>query len=327
MFSVYPYTSLSWAVAVVFTIGSVVWIVSSFFTFHPTDNPGGAFPGEDYYGAGVSACAGSAIFLVGSILLVHEVYIRVKDFQVETLLTKTQVVNENREGCWGWALVREKSGESSRFRIVPDKDESNHEDRGETWKDSKDKAPGAVRTKWAWWPSWHDFRRHYSHEIRFWASMIQVTASVVFFWSGVTSLPGIQDQLKSKDLLFELYWTPKLVGCSGFVISGILSTLEIQEAWYKPKPHIMGWEVSFWKTIGSAWFLAYTVLGVVNMRWWSAFSCLAGSAIFLIVSLMTWYEAVTMFSGGDKPQEETVDQAADENSPLLERGEEGEDRV
>ncbi|CAK3914641.1 Hypothetical predicted protein [Lecanosticta acicola] len=308
MFSVYPYTSLSWAVAVVFTIGSVVWIVSSFFTFHPTANPDSAFPGEDNFGAGLTACVGSAVFLIGSILLVHE------------------VVNENREGCWGWALVREQSDGPASFRVVPDKDDSDPTNCGETWRDSKDREPGAVRTKWAWWPSWHDFRNHYFHELRFWASMVQVTASVVFFWSGITALPGLQDELQKQKLVLELYWTPKLIGCIGFVISGLLATVEVQDAWYKPKPFIVGWQVSFWKTVGSNLFLLYTVFGVVDMRWWSALACLVGSIIFLAVSLLTWYEAVNMASSG-QPHEPTVDRAANERSPLLERGDEGEERV
>lgn len=78
---VYPDWDGSWMVAVIFTLGSVVWVINAFFS------------NEILVGGGVSAFIGATIFEVGSVLLVVE------------------AMNDNKSGCFGWALERVLAGD------------------------------------------------------------------------------------------------------------------------------------------------------------------------------------------------------------------------
>ena len=86
MFSTYPYWDVSYLVAVVFTLGSVVWCINAFFAWLPLQDPSTEFPGEIANGGGITAFIGATIFEFGSVLLMIE------------------AVNESRADCFGWAL-------------------------------------------------------------------------------------------------------------------------------------------------------------------------------------------------------------------------------
>ena len=86
MFSTYPYWDVSYLVAVIFTLGSVVWCINAFFVWLPLEDPASEFPGEISDAGGWTAFIGATIFELGSILLMIE------------------AVNENRADCFGWAL-------------------------------------------------------------------------------------------------------------------------------------------------------------------------------------------------------------------------------
>jgi hypothetical protein len=94
MFSTYPYWDVSYLVAIIFTLGSVVWCINAFFVWLPLQDPATEFPGEILNGGGITAFIGATIFEFGSILLMIE------------------AVNENRADCFGWALeeVLEENG-------------------------------------------------------------------------------------------------------------------------------------------------------------------------------------------------------------------------
>lgn len=86
MFSTYPYWDVSYLVAIIFTLGSVVWCINAFFVWLPLQDPSTEFPGEIANAGGITAFIGATIFEFGSILLMIE------------------AVNENRADCFGWAL-------------------------------------------------------------------------------------------------------------------------------------------------------------------------------------------------------------------------------
>jgi hypothetical protein len=86
MCSTYPYWDVSYLVAIVFTLGSVVWCINAFFVWLPLQDPSTEFPGEIADAGGITAFIGATIFEIGSILLMIE------------------AVNENRADCFGWAL-------------------------------------------------------------------------------------------------------------------------------------------------------------------------------------------------------------------------------
>jgi hypothetical protein len=94
MFSTYPYWDVSYLVATVFTLGSVVWCINAFFVWLPLQAPSTEFTNEITSGGGISAFIGATIFEFGSILLMIE------------------AVNENRSDCFGWAVeeVLEENG-------------------------------------------------------------------------------------------------------------------------------------------------------------------------------------------------------------------------
>lgn len=86
MFATYPYWDVSYLVAVIFTLGSVVWCINAFFVWLPLQDPSTEFPGEIATAGGITAFLGATIFEIGSIFLMIE------------------AVNENRSDCFGWAL-------------------------------------------------------------------------------------------------------------------------------------------------------------------------------------------------------------------------------
>ena len=69
----FPYWDVSWLVAIIFTLGSAVWVINAFFSYLPLAQPGTFFHNEVLVGGGVSAFIGATIFEIGSVLLMIEV--------------------------------------------------------------------------------------------------------------------------------------------------------------------------------------------------------------------------------------------------------------
>ncbi len=107
MLTKYPYWDVSYLVAVIFTLGSVVWVINAFFVWLPLQSPSTEFNGEIADGGGITAFIGATIFEIGSILLMIE------------------AVNENRSDCFGWA-VEEVLEESGMLRLKPDECTHHH---------------------------------------------------------------------------------------------------------------------------------------------------------------------------------------------------------
>ncbi len=102
----YPYWDVSYLVAIIFSFGSVVWVVNGFFVWLPFVNPSTEFPGEVGKAGGITAFLGATIFEIGSVLLMFE------------------AVNESRSGCFGWAL--ERALEGGRTSVRPDRGGCGH---------------------------------------------------------------------------------------------------------------------------------------------------------------------------------------------------------
>lgn len=111
MITQFPYWDVSYLVAVVFTLGSVLWVFNAFFVWLPLVKPKTEFKNEISVGGGVTAFIGATIFEIGSVLLMFE------------------AVNENRAGCFGWALekvLKGHEGKADMIRLLPDKDGCGH---------------------------------------------------------------------------------------------------------------------------------------------------------------------------------------------------------
>jgi hypothetical protein len=196
-----------------------------------------------------------------------------------------EAVNENRSGCFGWALEKVLSGpgleHTGEIRLKSDGCNHHHQNKknfvgkgpsfievgssadSEDSRDvntEKEKDSGEDEKSWQWFPSWHDLKTHYFHELGFLACLAQLFGASIFWISGFTALPGIQNVIPSQGLLDGIFWVPQVVGGSGFIVSGMLFMLETQPKWYIPAPKILGWHIGLWNLIGAIGFTVSTLV-------------------------------------------------------------------
>lgn len=279
MFTVFPIWDVSYDVATIFTFGSVVWVINAFFVYLPLVQPDTEFKNEVLYGGGITAFIGATIFVLGSILLMLE------------------AVNENRTGCFGWALEHAVSQDpestSKTVQLRPSISHCTHHHPNKHSLVGK----GLSNTQqgdWIWWPSMSEIRTHYIREIGFLASLTQLVAATIFWISGFTALPGIYDHM-SRAITIIFYWDPQVIGGTGFIISGALFMLETQSRWYKPAFRTLGWWIGAWNLIGGLGFTLCPAFGYDENSWAQYQACLStfwGSWAFLIGSGIQWYESL-----------------------------------
>jgi hypothetical protein len=291
MLTYYPVWDVSFDVAYVFTLGSVIWVINAFFVWLPLVRPRSEFTNEELYGGGITAFIGATVFEVGSILLMAE------------------AINENRSGCFGWALERSLSHdkEDGAVDVKPENASCTHHHSnrrnlvgkgGHAGADNstKNDAQPGTRT-WVWCPSAEALRTHYLHSLGFLASLAQLLGATIFWISGLTALPGIYDRM-SRPLTIALYWTPQVLGGLGFIVSGTLFMLETQSAWWKPAPKTLGWWIGAWNLVGGVGFTVCPAFGYDRSSWAQYQACLStfwGSWAFLIGSVIQWYESLEKF--------------------------------
>lgn len=293
---------ISWDVAYIFVWGSVVWVINAFFSFLPDVAPSTEFNNEILVGGGVTAFIGATIFEVGSILLMLE------------------AINENRSSCFGWAtrqlLSSHKHGETEyekgdafsdkglELAMVPDAQHCSHHHRnsknlvGSAQASSLDhmnvKTQHAREKSWSWWPSSYDLRTHYLHDLGFIACSWQLFGASIFWISGFTALPGINNKL-SAAALNGAYWFPQVLGGFGFIVSGVLFMIETQKHWWQPAPRVLGWHIGLWNLIGGVGFTLCPAFGFDTSSWaqyQAGCSTFWGSWAFLIGSLIQLYESL-----------------------------------
>lgn len=299
MASYAPYWDVSYLVAVVFTAGSVIWIINAFFVWLPLVDPGTEFSGEVVLGGGISAFIGATVFEIGSVLLLLE------------------AVNDAQTGCFGWALEtevkeveggwRDVTGARAESRLCRHHHANRHNlvgaGRVVARRVSQDLAAGYSTSlrdgrSFRWWPSASELRSHYLCELGFLASLVQFVAASIFWIAGLTGLPGILDHM-SQGLTDGIYWVPQIVGGSGFIISGLLFTLETQKKWYLPAFHVLGWHIGVWNLIGGIGFTLCGALGPASMHsgvnYQATLATFWGSWAFMIGSTIQWYESLQKF--------------------------------
>ncbi|RDL38016.1 uncharacterized protein BP5553_05449 [Venustampulla echinocandica] len=282
----YPYWNVSYLVAVVFTLGSVVWCINAFFGWLPLVRPSTEFPGETNYGTGITAFIGATIFEFGSFLLMIE------------------AVNEDEADCFGWAL-EEVIDESGLFRVrahdCSRRDEEMTRFPKKQFPSKDDPVKGMEGSekrptrKWVWLPTWHELRTHYFREIGFLASLSQTIGATIFWIAGFTALPPLSKHF-STAAENGAFWLPQVIGGVGFIISGALFTIETQKKWYIPAPRVLGWHVGFWNFIGGIGFTLCGALGFATqhsgVEYQSSLATFWGSWAFLIGSVIQWYECL-----------------------------------
>lgn len=291
MVSKYPVWDISYDVATIFTFGSVIWVINAFFVWLPLVRPDTEFKNEELYGGGITAFIGATIFEIGSFLLMAE------------------AVNENRTGCFGWALERAFSEDretgSQVVRICPSKSTCTHHHsnkrnfvgKGNAGRSSPASTADEDGKSWIWFPSKTEIQTHYIHELGFLASFTQLIAATIFWISGFTALPGIYDKM-SRPITIIFYWTPQVIGGTGFMISGALFMLETQSKWYKPAFKTLGWWIGAWNLLGGVGFTVCPAFGYDQSSWAQYQACLStfwGSWAFLVGSVIQWYESLAKY--------------------------------
>ena len=315
MLTHYPFHDISYSVAFLYTLGSVVWVMNGFFSFLPVLAGREQFAGESLYGVGITAVIGAAIFEVASVLLMVE------------------AVKEDTRGCVGWAVEKVVVDETTapsevketRFsganaptssviwKARPQKHSCwHHNARGGFFSRTKNIEPqgkdpelqspqGASSTK---------IRTHW-HSLSWQASLIQLIAATIFFVPCIPSIPPIYTSLSYAALL-GLIWFPQVIGGSGFVLSSLLFMVETQRRWWLPAPRVLGWWIGLFNLIGGVgftlcpifaifWLVKNPVMdaNVMERAHWAAYqSALAtlwGSWAFLIGSALQWYESLDKF--------------------------------
>ena len=149
---------------------------------------------------------------------------------------------------------------------------------------------------WVWFPSTEELETHYIRELGFLACLAQFVGATIFWLSGFTALPGINNKLGSQGLLDGVFWVPQIVGGTGFIISGTLFMLETQSKWWKPAVGVLGWHIGFWNLVGAFGFTLCGALGPAygssGAEYEASLATFWGSWAFLIGSAIQWYESL-----------------------------------
>lgn len=284
MCTVFPYWDISYLVSVFFAVGCLIFIVCGLFSWLPLVAPSSEFPGEATAG-GVTAFVGATLFQIGAVLLVIE------------------ACNENQTGCFGWALKQVAHGseaangyvQSVRIfaKAAPDSCKHHHR-RGRKKELMTQPQPGR---KWEWWPTWHELKTHYIHEMGFVASISLTLGATVFYIAGICALPGIYQNM-SIGVARGVYWLSYLLGGVIFIFASVLYMLETQPNWYTPAPRLLGWHIGLWNLIGSVGWTLSASFGYctsTGCEYQTALTLIWASVSFLIGSLLQWYEALDKY--------------------------------
>ncbi|ORY23280.1 hypothetical protein BCR39DRAFT_566903 [Naematelia encephala] len=264
---------ISFWVAVSFTFGSMVWVVNGFVVWFPILRPSldtTAFTNT----SSATAFIGGTVFLVGSYLMVVEALDRYvfstlgRESQFGTALGELLHYHRNHPSGSSTSVNKEQS---------PERDDSiGHEVKV---------VLGA--SGWVWWgkPLWHD--------MGYLAAVVQLFAATIFWISTLTGLPGVIKGFStgdgSKAIIDVFFWTPQVIGGSGFIVSSLILMVEVQKKWYIPALSDIGWHIGFWNLVGAIGFTLCGALGYSSSSgavyesalstWWGSWAFLIGSGI------------------------------------------------
>ncbi|PGH23376.1 hypothetical protein AJ80_02629 [Polytolypa hystricis UAMH7299] len=293
MANTFPYWDVSYLTAIIFTFGSVIWVLNSFFVWLPLVDPSTEFKNEILSAGGITAFVGATIFEFGSFFLILE------------------AINKHSTGCFGWALERVVTGAGEELlRFYPDQNACSHHHANQKNLAGRGIPKETIRKSgiltiegkespaFQWVPSLKEVRTHYIFELGFLASAAQLIGATVFWISGFTALPGINNHL-SQPLADGVYRAPQIIGGCGFIVSGALFMLETQPNWYTPALDTLGWHIGFWNFIGA---IGFTLSGIFllpynssGMQYQASLSTFWGSWAFLIGSVIQWYESLDKY--------------------------------
>ncbi|KAJ4407832.1 hypothetical protein N0V85_004314 [Neurospora sp. IMI 360204] len=153
---------------------------------------------------------------------------------------------------------------------------------------------------WKWWPSSGELKSHYLHEIGFLSCLLQLVGAIIFWTEGFTGLPFAQNNLTT-GALNGSYWLPQVVGGFFFIVSAVLTMVEVQDTWYIPAPNLLGWHIGAWSLVGSLGLTVTGALGFVQKDAGPQYEYAVGMATFvaswafLIASVILLFESLNKY--------------------------------
>jgi len=139
--------------------------------------------------------------------------------------------------------------------------------------------------RWRWWgrePTNYDFL----------AAAVLFSGTLVFAINLVDSLLGDLTAAQED----RLVWSPDVIGCILFLVSGFLAMVDISGSWWRLRGEGLGWWIVFINQVGSVLFMVSAIasfvradgdmiaVGIAN---WGTFT---GAACFAIAGFMQFYE-------------------------------------
>lgn len=160
MCTTFAWWDVSWWVAVLFSVGSAIFVASALFYWLPQEAPWTDFKGAGWAG-GVCSAVGATLFQIGAFLLIVE------------------ACNENQAGCFGWALEHAFSRDADSSSSNEPKTSAatdaiakpssgycdHHHVTGIHKRATVELQHPSAGRQWEWWPTWHELTSHYFHEI------------------------------------------------------------------------------------------------------------------------------------------------------------------
>ncbi|KAI0828527.1 hypothetical protein BC628DRAFT_1363072 [Trametes gibbosa] len=272
---------ISFWVAVIFVLGSAVWVINGFFLFLPLVGIGSA----NFTASAWSAFVGGTLFEVGSYLMYVE------------------ALNTGHGELFGPAL-RELLGHASGTVSQDPSRDSASANAEKSRTGSGGNGPRRIKFRWVGIGSWR--------ELGFLACFIQMWAATIFWVSTITGLPNVIAGLPDDPptaVTDIFYWTPQVLGGSGFIASSLLLMIEVQRRWWLPNLSDMGWHIGFWNLVGAVGFtlcgaLGYGSLVSSGVNYQSVLSTFWASWAFLIGSVIQLWETLWREDAAPAPKPE-----------------------
>ncbi|KZV88285.1 hypothetical protein EXIGLDRAFT_722815 [Exidia glandulosa HHB12029] len=254
IFTAIEYWNISWWVAIIFTIGSIVWCINGVYAFVPFVNSGMA---ENQDAVSWTSWLGATIFEIGGILAFVEAW------------------TVDDDAYFGWHLFHHKQDEEEGSPPADDLNRSDSSQQEKAKKSPEKRRKSRDLGLWA-------------------AAVQMVAATIFWMagWTSLPVI--FNSIKEKSGLLAGVYWTPQIAGIgfmiSGLLFMLEVQKKWYKPELANPGWHVGFWNVIG----GLGFFLcaAFGYSERSWRKYQSSLSTFWGSWAFLISSIAQWYEAV-----------------------------------
>lgn len=326
MLTTFPYWDMAFWSGWAYTVGSALFVIDGAFAWGPLRFPGSEFAGEAEYGVPLCFFFGALFYQIGAVMAYLEA-INDGSFHGSAMRRLLEGHEEDQKRMLDDKIHRffghlvphphkhkEDEAAAERARAIdPEAGWKTREihnlrpgsiypaDTGPAPRRGGvdlggDEAHTSAYSTWQWWPTWHALRTHHIFEIGYLACTIQLVGVTLYGVTGVVVLPGLLSSLNAWQTNVA-YWIPQMVAAACFLTASIMFTLEAQDEWWRPAPHVLGWWIGAWSVVGSVGFELSAAFGPASANstgaaYQSSLSSMWGSAAYLTGSFLQWYEAM-----------------------------------